>query len=157
MADKCTIVVFSGEVDKAFAAFTLATTAASMGMETEMFFTFWGLNILRRKRWLSGKNLLQKLMSLLNRGGADRLPLSRYNMLGLGPALMKIMMRRSKVPDIPEMLKLAKQLGIKILACNTTFAFMGFKEEDFIEGIDKFVGAAYFLGESKEARVSYFI
>lgn len=158
MADKCTIVVFSGDVDKVFAAFTLATTAASMGMETSMFFTFWGLNVLRKGNWFSGKNILQKLMGLLNRGGADRLPLSKFNMLGLGPVFMRTMMKQSRIPPISEMLKLAKQLNIKILACTTTFEFMGFQQKDFLEGtVDKFVGAAYYLGESKEAKVSYFI
>ncbi|MFA4905746.1 MAG: DsrE/DsrF/DrsH-like family protein [Candidatus Margulisiibacteriota bacterium] len=158
MADKCTIVVFSGDIDKVFAAFTLATTAASMGMETEMFFTFWGLNILRKPKRFSGRNLLQKMMNLMNRGGAEHLPLSKFNLLGLGPAFMKIMMKQSRVPTIPEMLDLAKQLKVKILACTTTFSFMGYKEQDFLEGsIDKFVGAAYFLGEAKDAKVSYFI
>ncbi|MGB9613599.1 MAG: DsrE/DsrF/DrsH-like family protein, partial [Candidatus Margulisiibacteriota bacterium] len=78
--EKFNVVVFSGDLDKVLAAFILATTAASMGMEVNMFFTFWGLNVLRKKSLISGKNWLQKLMSFLNRGGADRLPLSKFNM-----------------------------------------------------------------------------
>jgi len=155
--EKFNVVVFSGDMDKVLAAFILATTAASMGMEVKMFFTFWGLNVLRKKKLTSGKNILQKMMNFMNQGGADRLPLSKFNMLGLGPAMMKIMMKQSKVPSIEEFIRMAKDLGVKLLACTTTFGFMGFKKEDFVDGIDSFAGAATFLGEAREAKISYFI
>jgi len=155
--DKFNIVVFSGDMDKVLAAFILATTSAAMGMEVKMFFTFWGLNVLRKKKFLAGKSLLQKMMNFMNRGGADRLPLSRFNMLGAGPALMKVLMRQSKVPDVPELLKIAKSLGVKLIACTTTFSFMGFSKEDFIEEVDSYAGAATFLGEVREGKISYFI
>jgi len=155
--EKFNIVVFSGDLDKVLAAFILATTSAAMGMEVKMFFTFWGLNVLRKRKLISGKNLLQKLMSFLNRGGADRLPLSKFNMLGLGPFFMKVMMRQSKVPNIEEFIKMAKSLGVKLIACTTTFSFMGFKKDDFIEGIDSFAGAATFLQNAREGKISYFI
>lgn len=155
--EKFNLVVFSGDMDKALAAFILATTAASMNMEVNMFFTFWGLNILRKKKLGSGKNILQKLMNFMNRGGADRLPLSKFNMLGMGPAVMKIMMKQSKVPSIEEFVKMAKEMGVKLIACTTTFGFMGFQKDDFIDGLDSFVGAATFLQLAREGRVSYFI
>jgi len=155
--EKFNIIVFSGDMDKVLAAFILATTSASMGMEVKMFFTFWGLNVLRNKRLTSGKNLLQKLMNFMNRGGADRLTLSKFNMLGIGPVMMKLMMKRSKVPSIPELLCTAKGLGVKMIACTTTLGFMGFEKDDFIDGIDSFAGAATFLGEAREGKMSYFI
>jgi peroxiredoxin family protein len=155
--EKFNIVVFSGDMDKVLAAFILATTGASMGMEVRMFFTFWGLNVLRKKKLTSGKNLLQKMMNFINRGGADRLPLSKFNMLGMGPAMMKIMMKQSKVPSIPEFVQMAKDMGIKLVACTTTFGFMGFEKDDFIDGIDSFAGAATFLGDVREGKISYFI
>lgn len=155
--EKFTIVVISGDLDKVLAAFICATTAAAMGMEVTMFFTFWGLNVLRKKKWMSGRDILQKMMSLLNRGGADRLPLSKFNMLGMGPFLMKRMMKNSKVPSINEFIKLAKDAGVKFIACTTTFHFMGFKKEDFIEEVDTFAGAATFLESSRESKISYFI
>lgn len=151
------IVVFSGDMDKVLAAFILATTAASMDMEVRMFFTFWGLNVLRKKKIISGKNLLQKMMSFMNKGGADRLPLSKFNLLGMGPAMMKMMMKDSKVPSIKEFVEMSKEMGIKLVACTTSFSFMGFKEDDFIEGIDSFAGAATFLQDVREGKVSYFI
>jgi peroxiredoxin family protein len=155
--ERLNIIVFSGDMDKVLAAFILATTSASMGMEVNMFFTFWGLNVIRKKKIFSGKNILQKMMSLLNRGGAGRLPLSKFNMLGMGPAMMKVLMKQSKMPGIEEMIKIAKDLGIKFVACTTTFAFMGFSKEDFIDGIDSFAGAATYLQSAREGKMSYFI
>ena len=155
--EKFNIVVFSGDLDKVLAAFILATTAASMGMEVSMFFTFWGLNVLRKKKFTSGKNILQKMMNWMNKSGWDRLPLSKFNMLGLGPMMMKIMMKQSKVPSIEEFVKMAKELDVKMVACTTTFSFMGFEKADFIDGIDSFAGAATFLQLAREGKVSYFI
>ena len=155
--EKFTIVVLSGDLDKVLAAFICATTAAAMGMEVTMFFTFWGLNVLRKKKWMSGRDILQRMMSLLNRGGADRLPLSKFNLLGMGPFFMKRMMRKSKIPSINEFIKLAKGAGVKFIACTTTFHFMGFKKEDFIEEVDTFAGAATFIEASRESKISYFI
>ena len=155
--EKMTIAVFSGDLDKVLAAFFLATSAAAMGLEVRMFFTFWGLNVVRKKKLMSGKTLLQKMMSLLNRGGADRLPLSKFNLLGLGPLMMKIMMKQSKVPDVPELIRIAREQGVKLLVCTTTFGFMGFQKDDFIDGIEEYCGAATFLQETRESKISYFI
>ncbi|OGB90703.1 hypothetical protein A2625_07245 [candidate division WOR-1 bacterium RIFCSPHIGHO2_01_FULL_53_15] len=155
--EKFNIVVFSGDLDKVLAAFILATTSASMGMEVNMFFTFWGLNVLRKKKLTSGRNILQKMMNFMNMGGADRLPLSKFNMLGLGPMMMKIMMKQSKIPSIEEFVRMSKDLGVKMIACTTTFSFMGFQKDDFIDGIDDFAGAATFLQLVREGKISYFI
>jgi peroxiredoxin family protein len=155
--NKMTLVVFSGDMDKVLAAFILATTAASMGMDVNMFFTFWGLNVLRKKRLRAGQTPLQRMMSLFNRGGVERLPLSKLNMLGLGPALMKVLMRKSRVPQLAELIKTAKSLGVRFTACTTTFNFMGFKKKDFIDGVDAYAGAATFLAETLDGRISYFI
>lgn len=155
--EKMTIAVFSGDLDKVLAAFILATSAASMGIEVKMFFTFWGLNVVRKPKFTSGKTPLQKLMNFMNRGGAGRLPLSKFNFLGLGPLMMKRMMKQSRVPDVPELVQTARELGVKLLVCTTTFAFMGFQKDDFIEGIEEYCGAATFLQEARESKLSYFI
>lgn len=155
--EKFNIVVFSGDMDKVLAAFILATTAASMNMEVNMFFTFWGLNVLRKKKFTSGKNILQKMMNWMNKSGSNRLPLSKFNMLGAGPAMMKTMMKQANVPSIEEFVELSKNMGIKLIACTTTFSFMGFTEKDFIDGIDSFAGAVTFLQLVREGKISYFI
>ena len=155
--EKFNIVVFSGDLDKVLAAFILATTAASMGKDVSMFFTFWGLNVLRKKKFTSGKNILQKMMNWMNKGGAERLTLSKFNMLGMGPAMMKVMMKQSKIPGITDFIKIAKELEVKLVACTTTFSFMGFSKEDFIEEVDSYAGAATYLQGASEGKVSYFI
>src|SRR3989338_9027210 len=114
---KFNIAVFSGDMDKVLAAFILAKTAASMGMEVSMFFTFWGLNVLRKKKLTSGKNILQKMMNFMNKGGADRLPLSKFNLLGMGPLMMKIMMKQSKVPSIEEFANLTNSSILGTFDC----------------------------------------
>src|SRR5512139_2741369 len=92
--EKMTMVVFSGEFDKALAAFILATTGASMGMDVTMFFTFWGLNILKRNEGgTTGKGFKQKMFSILNKGGTKRLKLSHFHMFGLGTWMMKLVMK----------------------------------------------------------------
>ena len=93
----------------------------------------------------------------MNRGGADRLPLSKFNLLGLGPLMMKIMMKQSKVPSVEELIMIAREQGVKLLVCTTTFAFMGFQKDDFIDGIEEYCGAASFLQETRESKMSYFI
>ena len=85
------------------------------------------------------------------------MPLSKFNMLGMGPAMMKIMMKQSNVPSIEEFVKMSKKMGIKMVACTTTFSFMGFTKDDFIPELDSFAGAATYLQGAAEGKISYFI
>ncbi len=106
--DSVTIVCLSGDMDKAMAAFIIATGAASMGMKVTMFFTFWGLNMLRRQgEKSSAKDWLRRLFGVLNRGGADTLPLSRFHFMGAGTSMMKKVMKQNKMPGIPELMDIA--------------------------------------------------
>lgn len=156
--EKSTIVVFSGDLDKVYTAFTIATTAASMGKEVSMFFTFWGLNVLRKKALnLKAPRLLQKLFSLLNRGGAERLPLSKFHFFGFGTFFMKHLMRTQKMPSITDMIKLAKELNVKLIACSTTLSVMGLSKDDFIPEVDEVAGAATYCGLAGESRENLFI
>src|SRR4030067_1031072 len=114
--EKLTIVVFSGELHKALAAFILATTGASMGMDVTMFFTFWGLNILKKNEArIQGKGFKQKMFSILNKGGTKRLKLSRFHMFGLGTWMMKLVMKDSHYPSIDEFITIAKDTGVKLI------------------------------------------
>src|SRR4030065_1868232 len=124
--EKFTIVVFSGDLDKAMAAFIMATTAVSMGMEVTMFFTFWGLNIIKRNKGsIKSKGLMRKMLNILNRGGSSRLKLSKFNMLGLGTWMMKKLMKETNTPSIDEMITMAHEMGVKLVACTTTCGVMG--------------------------------
>ena len=156
--EKLTIVVFSGDLDKALAAFILATSGASMGMEVSMFFTFWGLNIIKKNKGaIKSKGLMRKMLNFMNRGGSQRLKLSRFNMLGLGTWMMKRLMKDVNYPSIDEFITMAHQMGVKLIACTTSCGLMGLPEDAFRSEVDSLAGAAYFLGEAREAKVSLFI
>jgi len=156
--EKMTIVVFSGELDRALAAFILATTAASMGMEVSMFFTFWGLNIIKKNEGsIRSKGLMRKMLNFMNRGGSKRLKLSRFNMLGLGTWMMKRLMKEVNMPSIDEFIAMAHQMGVKLISCSTSCGVMGLAEDAFRSEVESLAGAAYFLGEAREAKVTLFI
>ncbi|MFH1542323.1 MAG: DsrE/DsrF/DrsH-like family protein [bacterium] len=155
---KSTIVVFSGDLDKVYASFIIATTAASMGKEVSMFFTFWGLNVLRKKRFLfKAPHFLQKMFGVLNRGGAERLPLSKFHLFGLGTFFMKFLMKKYQMDEITKMLALSKELGIKIIACTTSIQVMGLRKEDFIPEVDELAGASTYLNDAFKGNLNLFI
>ena len=156
--EKMTIVVFSGELDKALAAFIIATTGATMGMDVTMFFTFWGLNILKKNEGgMKSKGFKKKMFSLLNRGGSRRLKLSRFNMFGLGTWMMKKVMKDSHYPSIDEFITMAKDMGVKLIPCSTTCGIMGLGEGAFREEVGSLAGAAFFLNEARQSKVTLFI
>ena len=156
MKEKMTIILFSGEMDKAIAAFTLATTAAASGMEVSIFFTFWGLNVLKKSLFSISKSQspLQKMFNVFS---SSNLPVSRLNMFGLGPVMMKYLMKKSKMASLDELMKLAKQLNIKYIACTTSCGVLGLSKENFIDDVDEFAGAAAYLAEARESKVNLFI
>jgi peroxiredoxin family protein len=156
--EKLAIVMFSGELDKALAGFILATTAASMGMEVSMFFTFWGLNIIKKNEGaIKSKGLMRKMLNFMNRGGSKRLKLSRFNMFGLGTWMMKRLMREINHPSIDEMITMAQNMGVKLIPCTTSCGVMGVSEDAFRSEVESLAGAAYFLGEAREAKTVLFI
>jgi len=156
--EKMTLIVFSGDLDKALAAFNLANTGASMGMQVDMFFTFWGLSVIEKGGLERGKKSpMQYMMGLMNRGGAGRRKLSKMNMAGMGTHTMKGLMKRFRMPSLEESIALAKEQGVHFLACTTSMAIMGLQEKDFIDGVDDFVGAATYLGLATDAKVNLFI
>jgi len=158
MAEKVTLVVFSGEMDKAIAAFNIAIGAASMGMEVSMFFTFWGLNIIKKNEGsIKSRGMMRKMLNFMNRGGSKRLPLSRFHMLGLGKWMMSKLMRETKFPSVDELIATAKEAGVKFIACTNTMGVMGLSKEAFISEVDSFGGVAAYLAEAKEGRVNLFV
>jgi len=156
--EKLTMVVFSGDLDRALAAFMLATTGASMGMEVNMFFTFWGLNIIKKNEGrMKSKGLMLKMLNRMNRGGSKRLKLSRFHMLGLGTWMMKRLMKDIHMPSVDEMIVMAHEMGVKMIACTTSCGVMGLPEEAFRSEVDSLAGAAYFLNEARKSKISLFI
>ena len=156
--DKVTIVLLSGDLDRAMAAFIIATGAAAMGMQVTMFFTFWGLNTIRRKgATSSAKDWLRRMFGVLNKGGADSLPLSRFHFGGLGTRMMQKVMKQNRMPGVPELMETALDLGVRFIACTTTMGLMGITKDTLIEGIDQFAGVTTYLAEAKQGSVNLFI
>jgi len=156
--ERVTIVLLSGDLDRAMAAFIIATGAAAMGMKVTMFFTFWGLNTIRRKGASNqAKDWLRRMFGLLNKGGAERLPLSRFHFGGVGTKMMQKVMKQNKMPGVPELMETAMDLGVRFIACTTTMGLMGITKDTLIEGIDQFAGVTTYLAEAKHGSVNLFI
>lgn len=156
--ERVTIVLLSGDLDRAMAAFIIATGAAAMGMQVTIFFTFWGLNAIRRKGAAgSAKDWLRRMFGALNKGGAETLPLSRFHFGGLGTKMMQKVMKQNRMPGVPELMRTALDLGVRFIACTTTMGLMGITKDTLIEGIDQFAGVTTYLAEAKRSSVNLFI
>lgn len=153
---KLSVIAFSGEFDKLTAAFTLATGAAAMGYEVNMFFTFWGLNAvkIRKGRAPVGSSPLTKLLGFMM-GGLKNTPISRFNFLGIGPKLFRYLMKKSKVANLEQLVDAAKSLGINMYACEMATLCLGLKKEDFIPEIKQVIGVAGFLNLSEGGRTLF--
>jgi peroxiredoxin family protein len=143
-------------MDKVFAAFIIATTAAAMGMDTTMFFTFWGLKAIQKGN-RTGSGFFGRMLGLMNRGGIDRLGPSKFNFGGIGRWMFKKMMKDQNVTSLPEMLQMAIDLDVKMLACLMSIDMMEITREDLIDEVDDVVGAATMLAHAQESQVQYFI
>lgn len=156
--EKMTLIVFTGDLDKVLASFVLSTAGASMGMDVTMFFTFWGLNVLKKNPpFMKGSGIMEKMLSVLNRGGANRLPLSKLNMFGMGRWMLGKMMKSKNVLSVQEFLQLAIDLKVKLVACEMSMTVMGIKMEDLINEVDSEVGAISYLSNAKDAKINLFI
>ncbi len=158
-SNKLSMIVFSGDLDKALAAFIIATGATAMGMEVVMFFTFWGTPVLRAgNKNVGGKDMMGTMFGAMLPKGADKVKLSQMNMGGMGTAMMKSLMKKKNVASLPEMISLAEELGVKIYVCEMSMDLMGFKREEMIDydGLS-FAGVATFLEEAQDSKVQLFI
>lgn len=156
---KKTIILFSGDFDKVMAAFIIANGAAAMGDDVTMFFTFWGLNVLRRPEKVKTpgkKSAPQTMFGKMMPKGTGRLGLSKMNFAGMGAPLMKKVMRRANAMSLEDLVASAREQGVKFVACTLSMDILGFKEEEMIPGLE-YAGVASYLGEADEANVNLFI
>ena len=154
---KKTLIVFSGDLDRAIAAFIIANGAAAMGDEVTMFFTFWGLSLLRKpKAPKHKKGFLQAMFGSMMPSGSQQLGLSKMNFAGMGPRMMRRVMRQQNVMSLEELMASAQEQGVKMIACKMSMDFLGFHEDELIDGLD-FVGVATYLAEADKANVNLFI
>jgi peroxiredoxin family protein len=157
--NKLVEIVFSGDLDKALAAFVIATGAAAMGMDVVMFFTFWGTPLLRdKKKKVGGKDLMGKMFGAMLPKGVSKVKLSKMNMGGMGTAMMKSLMKKKNVASLHDMLALAAEMGVRIFICEMSMDLMGFKREEMIEYPNlTFCGVAKMLEEAQNSKVQFFI
>ena len=156
-AQKKSIIVFSGDLDRVMASFIIANGAASMGSDVTMFFTFWGLNVLRRAEKVDvEKGFMEKMFGWMMPRGADKLGLSRMNMGGLGTGMMKGIMNKKGVASLPELIESAQENGVRLVACSMSMDVMGIKKEELLDGIEE-GGVATFLDNAEESGTSLFI
>lgn len=137
--DKATIIVHSGDMDKLYSALIVGNGALAMGMEVSLFFTFWGLQRLKK-------------------GGLEKGPLSKMHMLGLGKLMVKIKMKKQNVASLERMMQDFKELGGKIMACDMTMDIMGIKPEDLRQDlIGDYCGVGTYLDEARDSKITLFI
>jgi peroxiredoxin family protein len=149
-ADKLTIFAWSGELDKIWPTLIMATTGAAMGKETTVFFTFWGLfPLVRNDVAITGENWMQKMLSMMNRGGTSHLKLSKMNFAGAGKAMMLRLARQHHVASPQELLALAQEMGVHLVPCPMTMDLLGLKRADLIEGLDEPAGATTALAAAQ--------
>lgn len=158
-SNKLSMIVFSGDLDKALAAFIIATGSIAMGMEVVMFFTFWGTPLLRDKnKSVGGKDIMGKMFGAMLPKGVDAVKLSKMNMGGMGTSMMKSLMKKKNVASLQEMIDMAGELGVKIYICEMTMGLMGFKREEMIQYPDlTYCGVAKVLEEAIDSKVQLFL
>jgi peroxiredoxin family protein/rhodanese-related sulfurtransferase/TusA-related sulfurtransferase len=152
-----TMVVFSGDLDKALAAFIIANGAAAMGHKVTLFFTFWGLNILRKDAYVPvRKNLVERMFGLMMPRGANKLTLSQMHMAGMGTGMIKAIMKKKNVDSLPALIKSAQDNGVRLLACQMSMDLMGIRKEELLDGVE-IAGVATFVASSDESNATLFI
>lgn len=152
-----TMIVFDGDLDKVLASFIIANGAAAMGRPVTMFFTFWGLNALRKSTYVKvKKSFVEKMFGRMMPRGTGKLKLSNMNMLGMGTKMMKSVMKSKNVSSLEELMEQAQKNGVKLVACTMSMDVMGIRPEELIDGVE-LAGVASYLGDAEKSNVNLFI
>lgn len=154
---KTTIILFSGDYDKAMAAYIIANGAAAYDHEVTIFHTFWGLNALRKDEPISlKKGFLEKMFAKMMPRGSDKMGLSNMNFAGRGPKMIKHVIKKHNAMSLPNLIELAQEQEIKLIACTMTMDLLGLQQEELLEGIE-YAGVAAYLAEAEDGNVNLFI
>ena len=154
--DKVSLVVFSDDMDKVLAGFVIANGALAMGMEVSMYFTFWGLTAIKKTTNLKGKALKQRMLALMTPGKSDEMGTSKLNMLGMGPRMMRSIMKEKNVASLEELRDIAQEMGTRMIGCSMAMDVMGVEASEFIDGIE-LGGVATFMEEALKSRMTIFL
>jgi peroxiredoxin family protein len=154
--DRLAMVVFSGNLDKAIAAFIIATGAAAMGLEVSMFFTFWGLSVIKKQKRFEEKNVFERAFTAMLPAGTEGLGLSQMNMFGAGSKIIRKLMRDHQVASMEELVAMAQDLGVRMVACDMTRELLGIRDDELMDGVG-YGGVATFMGDAARAKSALFI
>ena len=155
--DAATIVVFSGDLDKELAGIVIATGAAAAGLETSMFFTFWGLSVLKKKGASGGpKNVLEKMFGMMTPASSESLPTSKMNYFGAGAVMLRKMMKDKQIATLEELIAVARDMDVKMIACTMSMDAMGVAKEELVDGLT-YGGVATYMADAVRSRVTLFI
>jgi peroxiredoxin family protein len=155
--DAATIIVFSGDLDKVLAGFVLATGAAAAGLETSMFFTFWGLSALKKKGAAGGqKNLMEKMFAVMTPSSSESLGTSKMNYFGMGAVMLRKMMKDKQIATLEELMALARELNVKMIACTMSMDAMGVARDELMDDL-AYGGVATYMADAVRSRVTLFI
>jgi peroxiredoxin family protein len=156
--NKMTIIAWGGDLDRIWPTTILASTAAASGMQVSVFFTFWGLfAIAKPEVRITGANWMQKAMSLMNPGSAQKAKLSRYQFAGAGPLMMKKLADEHHVERPEVLMAIARDMGARLIPCQMTMDLMGLTRDDLLDGLEEPIGAATAIAEMRDAAISLFI
>ncbi|MCR8657166.1 DsrE/DsrF/DrsH-like family protein [Paenibacillus endoradicis] len=154
---KTTIVLFSGDYDKAMAAYIIANGAAAYDHEVTIFHTFWGINALRKQDGLQvEKGILEKMFGWMMPRGAEKLGLSKMQMAGFGPQMIKHVMKKHNALTLTQLIELAQEQDIKLVSCTMTMDLLGLKPEELLDDV-QYAGVAAYLGDAEQGNVNLFI
>jgi peroxiredoxin family protein len=155
--DAATIIVFSGDLDKVLAGFVLATGAAAAGLETSMFFTFWGLSALKKKGAAAGpKNIMERMFGVMTPSSSESLGTSKMNFFGMGSVMLRKMMKDKGIATLEELMDLAREMDVKMIACTMSMDAMGVGKEELLDGLT-YGGVATYMADAVRSRVTLFI
>ena len=154
---KMTLVVMSGDMDKLFGAFIIATGAAAMGFDVVMFFTFWGLRALKKADARSGKTLFGKMLGMMYGGGIERSNPSKFSFGGMGRWMFGKMMGAHNVATLTELRDLAVMLNVRMYGCQMSMDVMEIPQDMFVEGVQEPVGVGFMLAEAETSKIQFFI
>ncbi|MEC1024084.1 DsrE/DsrF/DrsH-like family protein [Bacillus paralicheniformis] len=154
---RTTIVLFSGDYDKAMAAYIIANGAAAYDHEVTIFHTFWGLNALRKEELVPvKKGFLEKMFGKMMPRGAEKMGLSKMNFAGVGPKMIKNVMKKHNALTLPQLIEMAQDQDVKLVACTMTMDLLGLQEKELLDDID-YAGVAAYLADAEEGNVNLFI
>jgi peroxiredoxin family protein len=154
--DRITIVCFSGELDKAMAAFIIATGALAMGYECSMYFTFWGLSVIKEHAEIAGKSFMEKMFTMMLPENMDKLGISQMNFAGAGAKMMRGIMESKGVATLEELMEVAQEMGVRIISCTMAMDIMGVTDEEMRPNLDR-GGVGTFLGDAFKSKATLFI